>query len=83
MGDEADVLTRVGDEQALEREWNLSTDGQATFFPDNDIVFIKQLLEVDRLVAQVTPFLESPVTLVLDLTGLNNAIKPLREACGW
>lgn len=77
------VLSRIGSEQASTRQWSLSTDSQATFYPDNPITFIKRLLEVDRFVAQVTPYGEDPVTAVFALGGLVNAIKPLRETCGW
>jgi len=83
LGSEAKVTARVGDTKAKTRTWGLSTDSKATFYPGGDITFIKELLETDRLVAQVTPYGESPVTAVFDLGGLPNAIKPLRETCGW
>ena len=83
LGSEASVTTRVGSGTAETGKWNLSTDSQATFYPDSHITFIKQLLETDRFVAQVTPYNESPVTAVFDLTGITEVIKPLRETCGW
>jgi len=83
LGSEADVLTRIGNAPAVSKNWGLSTDSQATFYPGNHIAFIKSLLQADRLVAQVTPYDESPVTAVFDLAGLSNAIKPLQETCGW
>ena len=83
LGSEADVTWRVGDEDARTARWTLSTDKEATFYPYDEIAFIKQLLTVMRLVAQVTPYNESPVTAIFDLTGLSNVIGPLQEACGW
>jgi type VI secretion system protein VasI len=83
LGSEAHVLTRVGTAPAISKTWDLSTDSKATFYPGNHIALIKSLLAADRFVAQVTPYSESPVTAVFDLTGLSNAIKPLQEACGW
>jgi type VI secretion system protein VasI len=83
LGSEARVIWRIGDEDARTAEWSLSTDSKATFYPDSDITFIQQLLDADRLVAQVTPYAESPVTAIFDLTGLMNAIGPLQDECGW
>ena len=79
--DATPVLTRLGEAKAETRRWPLSTDHRATFYPGDDAGFIRQLLSVERLVAQVTPYSESPVTAVFDLRGLNNAITPLKATC--
>lgn len=83
LGNEARVLTRIGQEKAETRRWSLSTNSQATFFPINEIDYLKKLLVVDSFVAQVTPYNENPITAVFDIRGLDNAIKPLRETCRW
>lgn len=84
LGSDAYVTTRIGDQDARNRKWSLSTDSQATFYPGGgDISFIKRLMDSDRLVAQVTPYNESPVTAVFDIRGLEEEIEPLREACNW
>jgi len=83
LGSEARVTWRVGDEDARAAQWSLSTNKEATFYPYDEISFIQQLLTTTRFVAQVTPYNESPITAVFDLTGLANAIRPLQEACGW
>ncbi len=75
------VTTRLGPGDAKTQPWPLSTDNQATFYPGNDAAFLEQLLSSDRLVAQTTPYSESPITAVFDLAGLSAAIKPLREVC--
>lgn len=82
LGSEASVLTRIGSKNAETSRWSLSTDSQATF-RRNPIDFLKDLLEADRLVAQVTPYNGSPVTAIFDTSGLQNAIVPLRQTCGW
>ena len=83
LGSAARVTWRIGAEDARTGKWGLSTDKEATFYPYDAIAFIRQLLAADRLVAQVTPYSEAPVTAVFDLTGLTNAIRPLQDACGW
>lgn len=83
LGRNGKVLTRVGSQSAVTKDWGLSTDSQATFHPRGTINFIKKMMEADKLVAQITPYNESPVTAVFDTAGLENAIKPLRETCNW
>jgi type VI secretion system protein VasI len=82
LGSKADILTRVGTNKANTSRWSLSTDKKASFHP-KAIPFIKEMLKSNKLIAQVTPYNESPVTAVFDTSGLNNVIKPLRDTCGW
>ncbi|KAB7619428.1 type VI secretion system-associated protein TagO [Alkalilimnicola sp. S0819] len=83
LGSSASVLTRIGSNKAITKSWSLSTDSQATFHPRGTISFIKEMMSANKLVAQVTPYNESPVTAIFDTSGLENAIKPLRETCNW
>ncbi|MDH2435597.1 type VI secretion system-associated protein TagO [Pokkaliibacter sp. MBI-7] len=78
-----EVLTRLDKEKAKTTTWTLSTDNTATFYYGKDIAYIKSLMTHDQLLAQVTPYSESPVTTTFDLRGLSEAIKPLQEACKW
>jgi type VI secretion system protein VasI len=82
LGSEANVLTRVGDNKAITTKWSMSTDSKATFHTAS-IPFLKEMLGSNKLIAQITPYNESPVTAIFNTTGLENAIKPLRETCGW
>jgi hypothetical protein len=77
------VSYRIGSAPQQRSRWGMSTSNRATFFPGRDIDFIKSLVEADRLVAQVTPYSESPVTAIFDLAGIQDHIGKLREACGW
>lgn len=82
LGSEADVLTRVGDNKAITQRWSMSTDKKATFHR-KPIPFLKEMLTSSKMVAQVTPYNESPVTAIFNTSGLENVIKPLRETCSW
>jgi type VI secretion system protein VasI len=82
LGREANVLTRVGENKATTTKWSMSTDSKATFHKA-PIPFIKEMLGSNKLIAQITPYNESPVTAIFNTIGLENAIKPLRETCGW
>lgn len=81
--DGAAVATRMGSGAAQTRRWNLSTDMRETFYPGDAVAFIKQLIEVDRFVAQVVPSGEDPITAVFRLRGLEAAARPLRDVCEW
>jgi len=83
LGNSASVLTRIGSKDAVRKDWSLSTNSQATFYPRGTITFIKEMMKADKLVAQVTPYNENPVTAVFDTSGLQKAIEPLRETCHW
>lgn len=82
LGREAQVLTRVGANKASTQRWTLSTDKQASFVP-RPIDLLKEMTTAERFLAQVTPYNESPVTAIFLTAGLTNALKPLRETCGW
>lgn len=82
LGREANVLTRIGKNDATTQRWSISTNSKATFHP-KPIPFIKEMLLSPKFIAQVTPYNENPVTAVFNTTGFSNAIKPLRDTCGW
>ncbi|MEQ2352665.1 type VI secretion system-associated protein TagO [Pseudoalteromonas piscicida] len=82
LGREADVLTRIGSNEAVTMSWNVSTNSEATFHPAPES-FLIQMLTSNKLVAQITPYNENPATAIFNTSGLKNAIIPLRETCNW
>jgi ribosomal protein L37E len=81
LGNDARVLTRVGSENTVTRQWSLSTDKRASFYPGSPIRFIKKMTKNDTLVVQATPHNGSPIAATFDIRGLENALKPLQKAC--
>src|SRR5690606_25621483 len=77
------VTVRVGDEPAREERWHLSTDRQGTFTPGSPIPLLKRMLSAERLVLQTTPYNENPITAVFELEGIQDALAPIAETCGW
>jgi type VI secretion system protein VasI len=47
------------------------------------IPMIKSLFGAERLVTRMTPYGENSFTATFDITGLEEAAAPLRQACGW
>ena len=83
-------VTRLDSEKAVsDVYWGTSTDHQAIFYDsllgegETSIKFIKQLLDKNKFFIRVVPYNEKPVYATFDLSGLNEAIKPLRAVCGW
>jgi type VI secretion system protein VasI len=81
LGSEAVVTSRIGTAAAEQLQWGLSTDKKATFYPRNSKELVQSLKKVDKFIAQVTPYNESPVTAVFNVTGLSTTGTPLMEAC--
>lgn len=77
------VTTRLGQEDAKTDRWSLSTNNTSTFYPGSPIGLLKEMMSETRYVAQITPYNESPITAVFNISGLEEAIGPLRKTCNW
>jgi len=80
---EISVLTRFDKEKAVTNNWSVSTDTKAIFVRASDIQVAKEMMQHEKLLVQLTPFNEAPVTFEFDIGGLSEVIKPLRKACHW
>jgi len=74
-------IVRVGTSTAAEYELR----GRDQFFAIEDkskyLPLVRDMLSAERLVFRTTPFSDLQQTIVFDITGLEEAITPLREAC--
>lgn len=77
------VTIRLGDQAAKRQRWGISTDSKATFAPNWAGSLLKEIAQVDKMIAQTTPYSENPVTAIFDTRGFDNAVVPLAETCGW
>lgn len=76
------VDVRVGEQKSQRQRWSISTDRKATFSP-SAINLLKSMSSESRMVLQTTPYNESPMIAVFDLTGAGAAIKQVAETCNW
>jgi type VI secretion system protein VasI len=84
--DAASVTTRIDAGTAETKNWSISPEGRAAFYPGGesaDRQFIERLAEAGKLVAQVTPYSSSPVTATFDLAGIKDVVGGLSETCAW
>lgn len=80
---QTDMLTRFDKSKASTDSWNLSTDNEAVFVQGNDISFAKKIMKHEKLLVKITPYNRTPVMATFNISGLAEAIKPLRTSCGW
>jgi type VI secretion system protein VasI len=70
-----------GRSQSLQLGTDRTTLG---FFSTNDaMAFIDQLLQSERLFVRAQPQAQRSVTVSFQLEGIEEALVPVREACGW
>lgn len=85
LGSYGKVEYRIDDRRASSVRMRESTDNKALglWRGGQAIPFAKRLFGADRLLMRFTPYGESSMTASFDISGLEEAIKPLREACHW
>ena len=76
-----DVDTRIGDGEVTRESW--FNDGQATSYGGADTTFIESLFGATRLAHEVKVHDGGLATAVFDITGIENAVAMVRQACGW
>ena len=77
------VEYRIDEQAPKEQAWNSSSDGGASFYPGRVIEFLEWLEEHDRLTTKATPRGKGPITAEFEITGIETALQPIREACRW
>lgn len=79
------VTYRVDDKSAQRKSFSESNDHEALglWNGGSAIPWIKSLFGGNRMYVEATPFSENAVSDFLPIAGLEDAIAPLRDACGW
>lgn len=80
-----EVTLRLDDGKPFKRSMDASTDSSALGLWDGGsaIPLLKQMIGKKQMIARFTPFGANPVEPTFDTTGFDEAVKPLREVCGW
>ncbi|MBT53629.1 MAG: hypothetical protein CMF72_09565 [Mameliella sp.] len=79
------VDMRVDTQKPFVKSMKVSTDNTALGLWNGgaSIPVIKQLLGGETLFLRLTPHSESPLEMEFDIRGLEEALRPLRDACHW
>jgi type VI secretion system protein VasI len=83
--DYGDITYRLDEEKSHKVGGDVSTDNKALglWAGGKSIPLIKQMLGKKQMTVRMTPYSESPFVATFNISGLGDAIKPLRKACGW
>lgn len=79
------VEYRFGEKPAHKREFDASTNNRSLglWSGRKSIPFIKAMLGSDRAIFRFTPYGQNSVTAKFNITGIDEALAPLRKECGW
>lgn len=79
------VEYRIDSHPARKRNFTDSTDNRALglWSGGKSIPLIKSMFGADRLLVRFTPFNENPVSASFAISGMEDAIAPLRKNCNW
>lgn len=75
-----DVTSRIDKEAAVTTRWSLSTDSKASFMPQVAAT-LQKFDGASTFVVNLTPYNESPITAIFDITGASEAFKDIRRDC--
>lgn len=77
------VLTRFDKRPAQRVSWGISTDHKGVFVGGSIATFIKEMMNSESLLVELTPYGESPVMATFDVRGIADASKVLQQTCPW
>lgn len=76
------VTSRIDKASATKAYWSLSTDSKASFMPQ-PVATLKKFAGASTYVANLTPYSESPITAIFNISGSEVAFKDIRGGCKW
>jgi len=77
------VTSRVDKDKPERKNWELSTNNQAAFYPRGNKELLTRLFAAEKFVVRATPYNESPMTLIFDVKGIYNVLEPHQNTCDW
>ena len=80
--DGLNVTSRIDKAPASSSYWGVSTNRKSSFMPQQ-VATLKKFEGAASYVVNLTPYSESPITAIFDITGANTAFKDIRRDCKW
>lgn len=79
------VTMRIDSRQAFTRRMQESTNNLVLglWRGGQSIPVIRDMFGAEKLTVRATPYGKSPITVTFDISGLQEEITPLRQACNW
>lgn len=83
VGDGNTIVIRLDADEPQDTFWEMARNRTAARYRSDGAPLARAIAPHRRMVARVVPSGREPVTAIFDLTGMPEAIQPVREACGW
>jgi len=83
--DELEVMTRLDEEPVQHSRWS-SGSNHGSIGPlrrETSLAFIRALIGKKKLEVRLTPYRQESISTTFNLTGLEEEIGEVAEACGW
>lgn len=80
--DDISVTSRIDKNTAKTSTWSISTDHKASFMP-NAATTLKGFYGATSYVANLTPYSESPITAIFNISGAEEALSDVNKGCNW
>ena len=80
-----DVSYAIDSDEAKVARMTAGADDRSLGFWSGEtaIPLIRDLLGASTLTVRMTPYSDEPISAAFDVRGITEAIKPIREECGW
>jgi len=73
-----EIEYRFGSNESMKSEWSVSTDGTAAFLGSTAVIgFLNYMKNYERFVVRLSPYNESPSTVVFDISGIDEVLSRL------
>lgn len=83
VGDGGTIMLRLDSDEPQETFWEMARNRTTAHYRSDGAPLVRAITPRRRMVARVAPSGREPVTAIFDLTGMPEAMAPVREACGW
>ena len=77
------VTTKMGSKKPESCYWALTKSKKRTRFMYSAISYIRRMYKEDTFIVKIHPIKAEPIVAEFDISGLREAVKPLKRACGW
>ena len=83
VGDGNTILIRLDADEPQDTFWEMARNRTTARYRSDGAPLARAISPRRRMVARVVPTGREPVTAIFDLTGMPEAMEPVRDACGW
>jgi type VI secretion system protein VasI len=83
VGDGNTIVIRLDADEPQDTFWEMARNRTTARYRSDGAPLARAIAPRRRMVARVVPSNREPVTAIFDLTGMPEAMAPVRDACGW